>query len=35
MEGIKKHTFFCRITDGAVKKIRKFRNKLEKYRVNS
>ena len=26
MEGIKKHTFFCRITDGAVKKIRKFRN---------
>ena len=26
MEGIKKHTVFCRITDGAVKKIRRFRN---------
>jgi len=24
MEGIKKHTVFCRITDGAVKKIRRF-----------
>ena len=23
MEGIKKHTVFCRITDGAVKKIRR------------
>ena len=26
MEEIKKHTVFCRITDGAVKKIRRFRN---------
>ena len=26
MEGIKKHKVFCRITDGAVKKIRRFRN---------
>ena len=26
MEGIKKHTVFCRIADGAVKKIRRFRN---------